>query len=85
MHETTGGRDFHRRGGSVEIYAFDMKKRRQEKKRGQDRGHCGAVYTGREGERRAVRYCTGKCVTVVTRARGVLLAMTHMGVTCDVT
>ena len=44
-----------------------------------------ARYLGRERERRAVRYCTGKGVTVVTHARGVLFAMTHRGVTCDVT
>ena len=80
MHETTGGRSFHRRGGSVEIYAFG-----EEKRAGQDRGYSGAEYSGRERERRAVRYCTGKCVTVVTHARGVLFAMTHRGVTCDVT
>ncbi len=40
MHETTGGRDFHRRGGSVEIYAFG-----EEKRTGQDRGYCGAKKT----------------------------------------
>ena len=40
MHETTGGRDFHRRGGSVEIYASG-----EEKRTGQDRGYCGAHKT----------------------------------------
>ena len=40
MHETTGGRSFHRRGGSVDLYAFG-----EEKKTGKDRGYCGAKGT----------------------------------------
>ena len=85
MHETTGGRDFHRRGGSVEIYAF-----------GQDRTagiavhtrprvlRCGVLGERKRATRSAVLYGEGRHGRDAQARVGFYFSMTHRVVTCDV-